>query len=199
MEAGCGLDGCGRLAAACKGYRPCDGPFTPRTTSDPGYRRKITCQLNKGNPRTCCASALLCDREGMIRARHLEAPHRTSSMPEPGHECGNRLDHRALRAHGRADAPHRTTHRRRSACLHPPRTARTSTSQARSRSISMPNSHSPARPATGPRGSATLRSDRCHPGPDGASRPDLDGNLRRRRAIAGRVRDGCRSGRVLRG
>lgn len=41
--------------------------------SDPTYRRKIACQLNKGESLHALRRDLLYAHEGMIRARHLEA------------------------------------------------------------------------------------------------------------------------------
>jgi hypothetical protein len=51
------------------------GRFAVRSTPlDPDYRRKIARQLNKGESLHALRRDLLYAHEGMIRARHLEAP-----------------------------------------------------------------------------------------------------------------------------
>jgi len=93
------------LAAALKEYGSLRRTiYAARYLSDPDYRRKIARQLNRGESVHALKRDLLYAHEGMIRARASRGPSRTNVVPDPGDQCGNRLDDRVFRAGGGPDA-----------------------------------------------------------------------------------------------
>ena len=90
------------LAAALKEYGALRRTiYAARYLSDPGYRRKISRQLNKGESLHALRRDLLYAHEG----------HLAGMVFDPGHQCRDRLDDTVLRSRGRADAASRAAHR----------------------------------------------------------------------------------------
>lgn len=149
------------LAAALKEYGALRRTiYAARYLADPGYRRKISRQLNKGESLHALKRDLLYAHEGTVRARHLEqqTEQAWSLTLVTNAVVAWTTEYYGLAVDSMRTAGRRASTTRSSRTSHRP-TARTSTSSAPSTSTSKANSPSSARPGTGRCGSATPFSD----------------------------------------